>query len=224
MGYPGPASGEYAVAARIDDSRRGNGHIVAWAPGTVVVTDTHPPPAPALKGVQPLDDAMIVTWWADTKTPRPGRLQRGVHHSRLVAEPAGAATGAQPDTESGHRWRIAGACASGRLLNGFTSDICVGPTMPVTTSARALPFRSGFRRIRHASLSERSAAASRADGIAAPGARAHRLLDAAERRRTPGLFPHDQPAGCMIPEAKSVAAQWKSPIDVGQLLPTSLPA
>ncbi|MFQ5893916.1 MAG: hypothetical protein ACE5H5_06345, partial [Nitrospinota bacterium] len=41
----GLASGEYAVGARIDDHHHGNGHIVSWAPGSVVITDTTPPPA-----------------------------------------------------------------------------------------------------------------------------------------------------------------------------------
>ena len=42
----GLASGEYAVGARIDDHLKANGHIVAWAPGTIVISDTTPPPVP----------------------------------------------------------------------------------------------------------------------------------------------------------------------------------
>lgn len=65
----GLASGEYAVGGRIDDHFNANGHVVAWAPGTVVVSDTTPPPVPTIVGTIDLDDALIVTWWRDDTTP-----------------------------------------------------------------------------------------------------------------------------------------------------------
>ena len=46
----GLASGEYYVGARVDDSRSGNGHVIAWAPGTVLVDNSAPPAAPSGPG------------------------------------------------------------------------------------------------------------------------------------------------------------------------------
>lgn len=65
----GLASGEYAVGARVDDHQQGNGHIVAWASGTIVVVDTLPPPVPHIAGKVSLDDALLVTWQRDDVTP-----------------------------------------------------------------------------------------------------------------------------------------------------------
>jgi hypothetical protein len=62
------ASGEYAVGARIDDHHHGNGHIVSWAPGSVVINDTTPPPAPIVSGEKALKDALVVVWWRDNIT------------------------------------------------------------------------------------------------------------------------------------------------------------
>lgn len=64
----GLATGEYAIGARIDDHRQGNGHLVFWAPGSVLINDTTPPPAPAIQGSETLADALVVTWKADVLT------------------------------------------------------------------------------------------------------------------------------------------------------------
>ena len=62
--------GEYAVGARIDDTRRANGVQVFWAAGTVLVpADSTPPPVPNVLGVTPLHDAAVVTWVPDNVTP-----------------------------------------------------------------------------------------------------------------------------------------------------------
>jgi hypothetical protein len=63
------AAGEYAVGARIDDHARGNGHIVVWAPGTIVITDTTPPPVPMIVNTIPVVYGLIVIWQRDTTTP-----------------------------------------------------------------------------------------------------------------------------------------------------------
>jgi hypothetical protein len=65
----GLASGEYAVGGRIDDHKYANGHIVAWAPGSIVINDTTPPPVPTILGQTDLKDAVIVVWWRDNATP-----------------------------------------------------------------------------------------------------------------------------------------------------------
>lgn len=63
------ATGEYAVGARLDDHLHGNGHIVAWAPGTVVINDTDPPPDPVVLGTADSPNGVIVNWLRDTGTP-----------------------------------------------------------------------------------------------------------------------------------------------------------
>ena len=67
----GLASGRYAVGARIDDHLNGNGHVVAWAPGSVTVSDTTPPPAPTvlITSFVAVKDALLVGWVADLNTP-----------------------------------------------------------------------------------------------------------------------------------------------------------
>lgn len=65
----GLASGEYAVGARVDDRLQANGHIVAWAPGSIVVNDITPPPVPHILGNLPVDDGLIVAWQRDDTTP-----------------------------------------------------------------------------------------------------------------------------------------------------------
>jgi hypothetical protein len=65
----GLASGEYAVGARLDDHPNGNGHVVAWAAGTVLINDTTPPPIPVVHGTVAVDDALIVLWNRDDTTP-----------------------------------------------------------------------------------------------------------------------------------------------------------
>jgi len=63
------AAGEYAVGARLDDHAKGNGHIVVWAPGTIVITDTTPPPVPVIANTIPVVYGLIVIWQRDTTTP-----------------------------------------------------------------------------------------------------------------------------------------------------------
>jgi hypothetical protein len=65
----GLASGEYAVGGRIDDHVHANGHVVAWAPGTLVINDTTAPPVPNILGTVGLKDALIVVWQRDNDTP-----------------------------------------------------------------------------------------------------------------------------------------------------------
>jgi len=67
----GLASGKYSIGARIDDHLNGNGAVVAWAPGHVIISDTTPPPAPTLvfTSFLTLKDALIIGWQADLTTP-----------------------------------------------------------------------------------------------------------------------------------------------------------
>jgi hypothetical protein len=66
----GLASGEYLVGGRINDIRRSNGIITDWAPGTIVINDTTPPPVPsgvALHHYQ--GDNLMASWNSDLTTP-----------------------------------------------------------------------------------------------------------------------------------------------------------
>ena len=66
----GLASGAYMVGARLDDRLNGNGHVVAWAPGTIVVADNEAPPPPVVvsHAFEPTG-GLLVTWERDTVTP-----------------------------------------------------------------------------------------------------------------------------------------------------------
>ncbi|GIV95366.1 MAG: hypothetical protein KatS3mg057_0023 [Herpetosiphonaceae bacterium] len=68
------ASGEYAVVARLDDHFHGNGSVVAWASGTVLISDTVAPPVPVILNQIPQKDALVVTWQRDTTPDLAGYL------------------------------------------------------------------------------------------------------------------------------------------------------
>jgi len=65
----GLSLGEYAVGARLDDHLKSNGHVVSWAPGTVLINDTTPPPEPSVLGNLAVPGGVIVTWYRDFATP-----------------------------------------------------------------------------------------------------------------------------------------------------------
>jgi hypothetical protein len=65
----GLASGEYQVGMRIVDEVKSNGTVVSWAPGTVLIQDTTPPPKPVYLSKQKHLDGLIVRWQRDDTTP-----------------------------------------------------------------------------------------------------------------------------------------------------------
>ena len=65
----GLAAGEYQVGMRIEDSFRANGPVIAWAPGTVLISDSTPPPAPLYLSSKKLLDGLVVRWQRDDLTP-----------------------------------------------------------------------------------------------------------------------------------------------------------
>ena len=214
----GLRSGEYAVAARIDDSRRGNGMIVAWAPGTVIIDDTTPPPAPVLKGMQPLDDALIVTWWAAQTRTWPATVWNTPFLTgRRVFPVLQKVRNVLP--KAGINGALLERVRLGGLLNGFTSEICVrsydasgnvSPCTPVRFTLPPRPGRNPFSDVR------RVTAVMEASRTGLPLLNVKWLQPADGKPQ--GYLLYYQPVGCMIPGAKSVATQGKSPIDVGNVL------
>ncbi len=65
----GLASGEYQVGMRIADNIQSNGAVISWAPGTVVIHDTTPPPAPVYLSSKKMFDGLFVRWQRDDVTP-----------------------------------------------------------------------------------------------------------------------------------------------------------
>jgi hypothetical protein len=65
----GLASGEYQVGVRVVDEIKSNGTVVSWAPGTVVINDTTPPPKPVYISKQKYKDGLILHWLRDDLTP-----------------------------------------------------------------------------------------------------------------------------------------------------------
>jgi hypothetical protein len=66
----GLASGEYLVGGRLNDIQRGNGVIIDWAPGTIVINDTTPPPVPTGVALHHYQGGnLMASWDSDLTTP-----------------------------------------------------------------------------------------------------------------------------------------------------------
>lgn len=118
------AAGEYAVGARIDDHAKGNGHIVVWAPGTIVITDTTPPPVPVIANTIPVVYGLIVIWQRDTTTPDLAGYQieyriPAVNANGYITATRRLPPGLEDDDPLYERARLGG------LLYNMTTPICV---------------------------------------------------------------------------------------------------
>ena len=215
----GLGSGEYAVGARIDDHHHGNGHVVSWAPGSVVVTDTTPPPAPVVAGDVTLKDALVVVWWRDNTTKDlAGYL---IEHT-------------YPSWDNQHLQRVKRLLPSapwvaifeqarlGGLLQGYTTTYCVraydasgnvSDCTPVTVTLGDPDTRLGPPRRLAAGMVQNpfGGGASLRVGWQPPatGVPAGYLLGY-------------EPTGCQIPDGSNVATQGLPPIDVGNVLEYAL--
>ncbi|MEJ2736419.1 MAG: hypothetical protein P8189_23105, partial [Anaerolineae bacterium] len=148
----GLASGEYAVGGRIDDHANANGPIVAWAPGSIVINDTTPPPAPEILTQIDLPDALLVIWLRDNDTPdlagylveytipawdeaapQLDRVRRMLPHSPdqwpwFERIRLGGLLAGQPTTVCVRAYDASGNVSAYRLaVNGYTADGYVGP-------------------------------------------------------------------------------------------------
>jgi len=217
----GLASGEYAVGGRIDDHAKANGHIVAWAPGSLVISDTTPPPVPTIAGQIDLKDAVIVNWWRDDTTPdlsgyiveytipdwdagatQLPRVRRVLPHSPDQApwwervRLGGLLTG-QPTTVCVRAYDASGNVSD---CNEFTHFLPID-RLPVLGPPRLIEAYGDYDAIGDQTLLRVDwQSPDPATGIPAGYALSYNL------------------AGCILPGAGSLADQGSSPIDVGNVL------
>ena len=125
------ASGEYAVGARINDRFAGNGTIVSWAPGTVLIIDNTPPPAPTILSTTPIHDALLMEFQRPNVPDLAGYL---IEYT--FPQPDGGARlmtrrlnprGKWYDYFDGKQIWFDGVehVRLGGLLNNFTTQVCV---------------------------------------------------------------------------------------------------
>ncbi len=217
----GLASGEYAVAARIDDHLKGNGHVVSWAPGSVVINDTMAPPQPELLGAQSLPDALTVLWKRDVSTPDlagylveytyPSWDNQDLTRQKLVLPRAGSPWWASPFLPEQARL--------GGLLEGYTSEICVRAYDASGNVSACTPIRK-----RVDSENERPPGAPRfpAAEMERSPVRLRVTWSGPEAGRPAGYLLAYEPIGCLLPGANEPAAEGPSPIDVGNTFTYSL--
>jgi hypothetical protein len=219
------AAGEYAVAARLDDQFAGNGTVVSWAPGTVVISDTIPPPAPNILSLTPIHDALIVEferpnvpdlagYLIEYTIPRPDEPPRMMTR-RL--NPRGKwyvyFDGQQIWFDGTEQVRLGG------LLNGFTTQLCiraydnsgnVGPCHNVEVELpRVPPPRLGAPQ----NVTIRIRDSGFFDVIWSPPATGGPPA---------GYLVAYAPFGCHMPDVGLIADQGPAPIDVGNVTNTIL--
>jgi hypothetical protein len=218
------ASGEYAVGARLDDQFAGNGTVVSWAPGTVVINDTSPPPAPNILSLTPIHDALIVEFERPDAPDLAGYIVEYTYprHDGSPApmtrrlNPRGkwyvSFLGQQIWFDGSEQVRLGG------LLNGFTTELCIraydnsGNIGPCNNVVFELPQEPPppLGRPQSVTISIR-------DGFFDVSWRppAGRALPA-------GYLLVYAPIGCQMPEVQTVADQGPPPINVGDVLNTIL--
>ncbi|MFQ5594495.1 MAG: hypothetical protein ACE5HA_10120, partial [Anaerolineae bacterium] len=208
----GLGSGEYAVGARIDDHHHANGHIVSWAPGSVVITDTTPPPAPVVAGDVTLKDALVVVWWRDDTTKDlAGYLIEYTYPSwdnqhlqrvrRLLPTPPWEAIFEQA--------RLGG------LLQGYTTTYCVRAYDASGNVSSCTPVTVTVGDPDRPLGPPRNLEAGMVTNPFAGGASLHVVWDPPETGGAAGYLLGYDPIGCQIPGGSHVAEQGLPPIDVG---------
>lgn len=210
----GLASGEYAVAARIDDHLQGNGHVVSWAPGSVVIADVQAPPEPELLGAQSLSDALVVLWKRDLVTrdlagylveyTYPTWDNLDLTRQKLVLPRAGSPWWNSPLLPEQARL--------GGLLEGYTSEICVRAFDASGNVSSCTPLKKQVD-----GADERPPRAPRnpsAEMERSP-ARLRVTWSGPDASRPAGYLLGYEPVGCLLPGANQPAAEGPSSIDVG---------
>ena len=215
----GLASGEYAIGARIEDHIHGNGPVTAWAVGSILINDTTPPDVPTITGTFDGDDGLIVAWtrpaqrdlagyqieytipdW-NLSNPQRQRIQRVL--------PRGAAANDLWKTDQARLGGLLGSQQTTVCVRSYDASGNISGCAPFTTApARnpqpptAAPIRLRVTPIDANVLGPPVAALKVQWG--APGG----LIPA-------GYVLSFAPTDCRLPNATSVAAQGRSPIDVG---------
>lgn len=216
----GLASGEYAVGARLDDHLHGNGPVVAWAPGTVVVNDTTPPPPPSVLGAVPGDDGLIVLWQRDTATPDLAGYLVDYTIPSWNGTPIQKTRRALPHGEGFDQWLAVERIRLGGLLNGVQTTFCVHAYDASGNVSACTPTHAKPQPEPPLGTPIRLRTAVVATAVTAPGSAAAPSLKVdwsapLEGAPPAGYLLSYRPLGCILPGAARKAQEGRSPIDVG---------
>jgi hypothetical protein len=213
------ASGEYAVGARIDDHRRGNGHIVSWAPGSVVINDTTPPPAPVISGEKALKDGLVVVWWRDNTTKDlAGYL---IEHSYPAWDNQDLARVKRilPSVTSKWWWQnLFEQARIGGLLQGYTITYCVRAYDASGNVSECTPVEVTLHGPDRPLGPPRNLEADTVPEASGVGFSLRATWDPPETGGESGYLLGYEPIGCQMPGGNSPANQGLPPIDVGNEL------
>ena len=217
----GLASGEYAVGGRIDDHFNANGHIVAWAPGTVVISDTTPPPVPNILGKIDLKDALIVVWWRDNVTPDlAGYLVEYTIPDWNETEPQLPQVRRMLPSAP-HQWPWFEQIRLGGLLSDLPTTVCVRAYDASLNVSGCEEFTRTVALYPRPTLGppRRISAWGERDPFTAETRLQVNWEPPDPGTGTPASYALSyDPAGCILPGASSLADQGPSPIDVGNVL------
>jgi hypothetical protein len=219
------ASGEYAVGARLDDRFAGNGAIVSWAPGTVLINDTTPPPAPTILSTTPIHDALLLEFQRPNVADLAGYLIEYTFPQpdgsmRLMTRRLNP-RGKWYDYFDGKQIWFDGteSVRLGGLLDGYTTQLCVrsydnsGNIGPCNNIEVELP------RSPQPPLSEPQELNI---NVQRTGIFDVSWTPPAEGGPAVGYWVAYAPFGCEMPEVISIANEGEAPIDVGNVLSMNL--
>ena len=204
------AAGEYAVGARLDDHAKGNGHIVVWAPGTIVITDTTPPPVPTVVNTIPVVYGLIVIWQRNTTTRDLAGYQIEYRIPALNANGYITTTRRVPPSLASkdpffERARLGG------LLNNLTTPICVraydatGNLSGCNVYEGVMPEQPPLR------VGEPTEIIVLVRGLV-QGANVVTVTWGSPAGNISGYLFGYRPAGCILPDVKRTANEGPSPI------------
>ena len=218
----GLASGEYAIGARIEDHIHGNGPVVAWAPGSILINDQTPPDVPTITGVFDGDDGLIVAWtrpaqrdlsgyqieytipdWSPSN-PQRQRIERVL--------PRGAAANDLWKTDQARLGGLLGSQQTTVCVRSYDASGNISACAPFTSAParNPQPPRAAPIRLRVTPVD--------ANVIGPPVAALKAEWGAPNGPLPAGYLLSFAPTSCRLPNATSVAAQGRSPIDVGNTL------
>lgn len=219
------ASGEYAVGARINDRFAGNGTIVSWSPGTVVIDDTTPPPAPNVLTAVPIHDALILEFARPNAPDLAGYLIEYTFpqpdgSSRMMVRrlnPRGQwyeyFDGQQIWFDGTERVRLGG------LLDGFTTQVCL---RSYDNSGNIGPCNNIEVELPRSPQPPLGAPQELSINIQRTGVFDVSWTPPLMGGAAAGYLVVYAPTGCDMPGLQTVADQGAAPIDVGNVASTIL--
>ena len=217
------ASGEYAIGARINDRFAGNGTIVSWAPGTVLINDSTPPPAPNILATSPIHDALILEFARPNAPDLAGYL---IEYT--FPQPDGSARmmvrrlnprgkwyeyfdGKQIWFDGTERVRLGG------LLDGFTTELCL---RAYDNSGNIGLCNNIEVELPRSPIPSLGAPQELNINIQNTGVFDISWTPPAMGSPATGYLVAYAPIGCDMPELQKVADQGAAPIDVGNVVST----